>query len=81
MTPVSSESLLRQAMEQEGGMPVSAGARLAHVRLAAASGRALTLDLSDVPEQQRASLIAEIKAMVEKASSRGVSHPATSPES
>jgi hypothetical protein len=76
MTPVSRETHLRKAMEEEGGMPVSAGARVAHVRLAVASGRALTVDLSGVPENQRVSIIAEIKAIVDRASSQGRVDPA-----
>ena len=50
--------------EAEGGITVSAGARVAHVRLAWDSGRAITVDLSQVPEDVRSSLIAVIREMV-----------------
>ena len=58
------EKRFRKAAEAEGGMSISAGARVAHVRLAIESGRAVVVDLSDVPEDSRAALIAEIKALV-----------------
>jgi hypothetical protein len=64
MTNQSSDQLFRQAAEAEGGISVSAGARVAHVRLALESGRAVTVDLSQVPEDRRASLIAVIREMV-----------------
>ena len=70
MTPTTSESLFRQAAEAEGGMPVSAGARVAHVRLAMESGRAVTFDLSGVPEDKRPAVVAEIKELVNRASVR-----------
>ncbi len=63
ITP-SSDQLFRQAAEAEDGMIVSAGARVAHVRLALDSGRAITVDLSQVPEDRRSSLIAVIQEMV-----------------
>src|SRR5438128_2567733 len=52
MTNPSMEQLFRQAAEAEGGMSVSAGARVAHVRLALESGRAISVDLSEVPEDR-----------------------------
>jgi hypothetical protein len=64
MTNPSSEQLFRQAAEAEGGMSVSAGARVAHVRLALESGRAITVDLSEVPEDRRSALVAVIREMV-----------------
>jgi hypothetical protein len=70
MTHSSSEELFRQAAEAEGGMPVSAGARVAHVRMAVESGRALLVDLSAVPEDKRSAVVAEIKELVNRASSR-----------
>ncbi len=74
-TESSPESLFRQAAEAEGGMPVSAGARLAHVRQALESGRAFYVDLSTVPEGSRPALIAAIKALVEQAKSSDVRAP------
>lgn len=68
MTHASSEELFRQAAEAENGMPVSAGARVAHLRSALASGRAFYVDLSGVPEDQRPALVAEIKELVQQAS-------------
>jgi hypothetical protein len=38
-------------------MTVSAGARIVHLRLALESGRAITVDLSQVPEDLRSSLL------------------------
>jgi hypothetical protein len=70
MTHSSSEELFRQAAEAEGGMPVSAGARVAHVRMAVESGRAFFVDLSAVPEDKRPALVAEIKELVNRASTR-----------
>jgi hypothetical protein len=70
MTQSSSEELFRQAAEAEGGMPVSAGARVAQVRMAVDSGRALLVDLSAVPEDKRPMVVAEIKELVNRASTR-----------
>lgn len=64
MTTGSTEMQFRQAAEAENGMPVSAGARVAHVRLALESGRAVTIDLSQVPEDRRAALVAVMQEMV-----------------
>jgi len=69
MTHMSSEELFRQALEAEGGVPVSAGARVAHVRAAVALGRAFYVDLSEVPEDKRPTLVADIKELVKRASS------------
>jgi hypothetical protein len=49
-------------------MPVSAGARVAHVRLTVPSGRAVYVDLSCVPEDKRPAVIAEINEVVRRAS-------------
>lgn len=57
----------RQALEAEDGQPVSAGARVAHVRDALAAGRAYYVDLSAVPEDKRGALIAELDALVRRA--------------
>jgi hypothetical protein len=70
MTNPSTEQLFRQAAEAEGGMTVSAGARVAHVRLAVESGRAINVDLSQVPEDRRASLVAVIREMVKLTAGR-----------
>jgi len=66
MNPVSDE-LFRQAAETEGGMPVSAGARVAHVQLALEAGRGIQIDLSGIPRQKRAEVIAEISEVVKRA--------------
>ncbi len=70
MTNPSTEHLFQQAAEAEGGMSVSAGARVAHVRLALESGRAITVDLSQVPEDSRSALVKVIREMVRLASGR-----------
>jgi hypothetical protein len=72
MSQTSPEELLRQAEEAEGGMPVSAGGRVAHLRLAIESGKAFYVDLSSVPEDKRPAVVAEIKELVKRASA-GVS--------
>ena len=72
MTNPSTEQLFRQAAEAEGGITVSAGARVAHVRLALESGRAVTVDLSQVPEDLRSSLIAVIREMVRLTAERSL---------
>jgi hypothetical protein len=68
MTNITSEERFRQAAESEGGMPVSAGARAVHIRAAVEAGRAIYLDLSTVPEDKRAALVAELKELVQRAS-------------
>ena len=70
MTNQSTDHLFRQAAESEGGMAVSAGARVAHVRLAVESGRAVTVDLTQVPEDLRSSLIELIRDMVKLTAAR-----------
>jgi hypothetical protein len=70
----SSEELFRQAAEEEGGKPVSAGARGAQVQGAVAAGRALYVDLSGVPEAKRPALVAEIKELVNHASTGAQQH-------
>jgi hypothetical protein len=67
MTKQSSESRFRKAAQAEDGEPVSAGARVAHVRLATESGRVVVVDLAGVPDAERPALIAEIKNLVDKA--------------
>jgi hypothetical protein len=68
MNAASTPDLFRQAAEAENGMPISAGARVAHVRAAVQAGRALYIDLSAVPEDQRATLIDQINQLVGRAS-------------
>jgi hypothetical protein len=58
------------AAEAEGGMPISAGARVAHLPMAVESGRMFYVDLSGVPDDERPGVVAEIKALVERASLR-----------
>ena len=70
MTNLSLEERFRQAAEAEGGLPVSAGARVHHVAWAVASGRSITIDLSAVPEEIRSTLVAEIKELVRRASTQ-----------
>lgn len=70
MTDHAREELFRQAALAEGGMPISAGARVVHVQLALASGRATMVDLSDVPAELRDSLVAQIRELVRLAASR-----------
>lgn len=60
--------LNRNALEAEDGEPISAGARVAHVREAVAAGRAFYADLSAVPEDKRRALIAELSELVRRAS-------------
>jgi hypothetical protein len=67
MTMPSTDQLFREAAIAEGGMPISAGARVAHVRLALESGRAITVDLSQVPKDRRSSLVSVIREMVKLA--------------
>lgn len=70
MPPTSPDELFRQAAEAEGGQPISAGASVAHMRTALESGRALYLDLSGVPGDQRAALVAQIQELVTRAGGR-----------
>jgi hypothetical protein len=63
-----STDLYRKALEAEDGQPISAGARIAHVREALATGRAFYADLSAVPEEKRRALIAELNELVRRAS-------------
>ena len=70
MNHTAADDLFRRAAEAEDGMPVSAGARREHVRRAVESGRALHVDLSAVPEDQRPAVVAAIRELVERASTR-----------
>ena len=64
----STDELYRKALEAEDGQPVSAGARVAHVREAVAAGRAFFADLTAVPQDKRPALIAELNELVRRAS-------------
>ncbi len=77
MTRAISEERFRQAAEAESGMPISAGARMTHFRMAVDSGRLFYVDLTKVPEDRRPAVIDEIKALVERASvtSGGIHNP------
>ena len=68
MNGTSSQDLFRGVAEAENGMPISAGARVAHVRAAVQSGRALYVDLSAIPENERGSVVAQITDLVKRAS-------------
>ena len=78
----TSEERFRQAAEAEGGVPVSAGARIAHVRMAVEAGRVFYVDLSSLPESERPAVVAEIKELVDRAVARTLGkglNPAQSP--
>ena len=51
MTRNPSDKRFRDAAKAEGGMPVSAGARIVHVHTAAELGRVFYVDLSLVPKR------------------------------
>jgi hypothetical protein len=68
MAPTSTDELFRKAAEAEGGMPVSAGARESHIRLAIEGGRSFHVDLTGVPPDRRARVVAEIKDLIKRAS-------------
>ena len=70
MSQIPRDELFRQAAEAEDGMPVSAGGRLVHVRVAAEKGRAVIVDLSSVPEEKRPALILQIKELVHRESAK-----------
>jgi len=63
----SADDLYRKALEAADGQPVSAGARIAQVREALATGRAFYADLSAIPEDKRPALIAELNEIVRRA--------------
>ena len=56
MSQLSRDELFRQAAEAEGGMPVSAGVRIFHIRTAAEKGSAVYVDLSTIPEEKRSAV-------------------------
>jgi hypothetical protein len=68
MSGMSRDELFRQAAEAEGGMPVSAGARIVHIRSAADKGHAVYVDLSSIPEEKRSAVILQIKELVHRES-------------
>ena len=67
MTEITSEERFRNAAESEGGISVSAGARVSHVRMAVDAGRAFYVDLSGLPEGERPAVISEINDLVARA--------------
>jgi hypothetical protein len=81
MTDTSPDARFRQAAEAEGGMPVSAGARVAHINSAVESGRVLRIDidLSGVPEDKRPAVIAELREVVNRAVTRALPSVPSSP--
>lgn len=79
MTQPSLEDLFRRAAEEEGGYPVSAGARLIHAQKAIEAGRGLYVDLSGVPEERRAALASDIKNLVQRAT-QSAKEPASGPD-
>ena len=70
MSRTISDERFRHAAEAEGGIPVSAGARTAQARMAVEAGRMFYVDLSSVPDDARPGVVAEIKALVQRASAR-----------
>ena len=77
MTDTSAHAAFRRAAEAEGGMPVSAGARVAHIRTSAVIR--IEFDLSGVPEDKLQSVLDEIRDVVNRASDRSSpSVPSTS---
>ena len=52
------------------GQPISAGARVAHVKAAAEAGRSVQLDLSDVPAELRPALLVEIRELIREHAAR-----------
>jgi hypothetical protein len=69
MTNVSPEDLYRKALEAEGGQSVSAGARVAQVKVAIESGRTFYVDLSAIAPEKRPAVIAEIDELIKRAAS------------
>lgn len=70
MTQNPPNDLYRKAMETDDGEPVSAGARVAHVKAAAESGRSVQVDLSDVPAELRPALLVEIRELIRERAAR-----------
>jgi hypothetical protein len=75
MTQVIPDELFRRAAEAENGMPISAGARISHVHMALQTGRAIEIDLSGVPDEQRPAVLIAIHELVNRARNGG-SHEA-----
>ncbi len=81
MTLMIPEERFRQAAEAEGGIPVSAGARVAHVRTAVEAGRHFHVDLSGVPEDERQAVVNEIRQLVDRASAQRTVNPVDTQQS
>lgn len=60
----------RAALEADDGQPISAGARVAHVKASAEAGRSVQLDLSDVPVELRPALLVQIRELVREHAAR-----------
>lgn len=67
MTHPAASDPFRQAAEAEGGMPVSAGARLCHGRATVGASRTIHIDVSGVPDDGLPALVAEIEKLVSRA--------------
>ncbi len=79
MTQLTREERFRRAADAEGGMPVSAGPRVGHLRTAEEGGRFLRIDLLSVAESKRPALIAQITKLVAGAvAASAVEEPASS---
>ena len=70
MTQNTPSNAYRKAMEADDGQPVSAGARVAHVKAAAEAGRSVQFDLSDVPAEFRPALLVEIRELIREHAAR-----------
>jgi hypothetical protein len=60
------EERIRRAAEAEGGQPVSAGARVSHVRASIETGRGIYVDLTKVPVDQRQAVADKIRALIDE---------------
>lgn len=76
VTPANDE-LFRRAADAEDGLSVSAGARMAHVQLSLEAGRAIQVDLTGVPADRRAQLVAAIRGLVSQANEAAIVSPST----
>jgi hypothetical protein len=70
MMPNTPSDAYRKAMEADDGQPISAGARVAHVKAAAEAGRSVQIDLSDVPSELRPALLVEIRELIREHAAR-----------
>jgi hypothetical protein len=75
MNQSSPNDSYRKAMEADDGEPVSAGARVAHVKAAAEASRSVEFDLSDVPADLRPALLVEIRELIRERAARAAKSP------